>query len=81
MKKVNGALKDDHYWISDVLTGECSRVEPEYCTMSLRPGIGAGWFQKFGSDVFPRDEVVTRGFPSKPPRFYDGLYEVQDPED
>ncbi len=81
LKKQNGNSAYDHYWISDELTGEAHRVEPEYCTMSNRPGIGAGWFAKFGSDVFPSDEVVTRGFRSKPPRYYDGLYEVQNPED
>ncbi len=81
LKKINGALKDDHYWIADEVTGEAHQVLPEYCTMSNRPGIGAEWFLKFGSDVFPSDEVVARGFPSKPPRFYDGLYEIDNPVD
>ncbi len=79
LKKMTGPLADDHYWRSDEITGECFQVLPEYCTMSK--GIGSKWFDRFGSDVFPRDEVVVNGFPSKPPRFYDGLYEVQNPSD
>ena len=41
--------------------------------MSLKPGIGAAWFDKYHSDVFPRDLVASRGTPAKPPRFYDKL--------
>lgn len=44
--------------------------KPEYVTMSRRPGIAATWFEKFKSDVFPRDEVVVRGKRMPPPRFY-----------
>lgn len=54
---------------------------PEYLTMSRRPGIGAGWFEKFGSEVYPWDEIVTStGKVWKPPRFYDGLLERMDRE-
>ncbi len=81
LKKVNGERAFDHYWTVDEISGEASPVLPEYCTMSRRPGIGAGWFERFGSDVFPRDEVITNGFRSQPPRFYDGLFEIQDPSD
>lgn len=55
--------------------------EPEYMTMSLKPGIGAGWYEKFKGDVFPLDEVVTRGGRKfRPPRYYERLYEREDPE-
>ncbi len=86
MKKITGDRASDYYWKVDELTGEAVAVEPEYCTMSRGGrgkggGIGAGWFKKFGSDVFPRDEVIVNGFPSKPPRFYDGLYELEEPVD
>ena len=39
--------------------------------MSLRPGIGAPWYERFHADVYPRDKVVVRGVESKPPRYYD----------
>ncbi len=80
LKKINGDLRFDHYWKVDELTGEASAVAPEYCTMSRRPGIGKPWFDRFSSEVFPRDEVLTNGFLSQPPRYYDGLFEVGDPE-
>lgn len=73
-KKVTGAAADDHYWRVNDVTGEAYQVAPEYCTMSRRPGIGAEWFERFSGDVFPRDEVVSRGFVSKPPRYYDELF-------
>lgn len=58
----------------DKETGVLSVVEPEMVHMSLKPGIGAGWFEKFGNEVFPLDRVVMRGVPMKPPRFYDVLF-------
>lgn len=54
----------------DFDTGEIREVAPEYVTMSRRPGIGATWFDKFASDVFPSDEVVMRGRKYSPPRYY-----------
>lgn len=82
VKKVNGEAAYDHYWRVDERTGECHQVEPEYCTMSRRPGIGAGWLEKFESDVFPCDElpIPGRGVFGKPPRFYDARYEIGHPE-
>lgn len=69
LKKVTGERSAAYY---------CGR-KPEYITMSRRPGLGKGWYEKFKADVYPRDRVVVRGFPSRPPRFYDSLLGVQDP--
>lgn len=44
---------------------------PPYVTMSRRPGLGDGWFEKFGNEVFPADEVVLEGKKFQPPRYYD----------
>ncbi len=52
---------------------------PEYLTMSRRPGIGAGWIEKFESDVYPSDELVIKGRVVKPPRFYDDLVARRQP--
>lgn len=78
VKKVNGELADDHYWRLDERTGEMHQVEPEFAHMSRRPGIARGWFDKFGDEVFPSDEVISRGHPCRPPRYYDSLLHVQD---
>lgn len=69
LKKVTGAAAVDHY----------GSRKPEYITMSRRPGIGKGWFDKFKSDVYPRDSVVVRGHVTRPPRFYDNLFQKIDP--
>lgn len=69
MKKVTGARAVDHY----------QGRQPEYTTMSRRPGIGARWYAQFKGDVYPRDKVIVRGVPSRPPRFYDGLLGREDP--
>lgn len=78
-KKITGDLAKSHYEI--VLDdGEIFDRVPEFIRMSLRPGIGAKWFSKFHKDVFPFDHVISRGVEAKPPRYYDKLYSVMDPD-
>ncbi len=79
-KKVTGPLAEEHYTRVDKTTGELVVVEPEYATMSRRPGIGSTWLEEFHSDVYPRDHVVSRGREAKPPRFYDQWYAGRDPD-
>lgn len=70
----------------DPETGEWFPVQPEYATMSngggkrRGGGIAKGWYQQFRGDVFPSDEVVLRGRVMKPPKYYDKLLELEDPE-
>lgn len=78
MKKVTGPLAQGWYLSLDEETGETHAIEAEYTTMSRRPGIGADWYEKFGAEVFPADDVVIRGRLMKPPRYYFGKYELQD---
>jgi len=78
LKKVGGDLADEHYRRVDVETGEEFVVKREYCTMSRRPGLGAGWLDKFSDDVYPADFVVHDGKKYRPPVFYDRELEKQD---
>lgn len=87
MKKVNGDLADDYYARVDLDTGEVRWLTPEFTRMSLKPrhkggagGIGAGWYERFSSDVFPHDRVVVNGVETKPPRYYDQLLKRSNPE-
>ncbi len=74
-KKITGDAAHDHYFKLDSLTGELFPILPEYASMSLKPGIGASWFEKFGREVTHSDSVVMRGLEMKPPRFYEQFYD------
>lgn len=69
MKKRTGKLADKHYY----------GRKPEFSTMSRNPGIGSTWFDKYGSEVFPSDQVITNGHPHLPPKFYDLKLKASDP--
>lgn len=73
-KKVNGPAARDHYLSSvDPDTGECFYRYPEFSRMSLKPGIGAPWFDKWYEDFLSRDYVVMRGRKMRAPRYFDRL--------
>jgi len=74
LKKVTGERAQAHYRAFDPKTGEVFQRLPPYVTMSRRPGIARGWFDKFSSDVYPSDFIVIRGRKMLPPRFYDRVY-------
>lgn len=64
----------------DLETGELFNLTPEFNKMSLKPGIGHEWFQKFKTDVYPRDYVIVRGRKVKPPKYYDRKITMLNPE-
>lgn len=51
-------------------TGEVWQVAEETWTMSRRPGIGDGWYKKYHTDLFPRDEMIIRGRANRVPKYY-----------
>lgn len=72
--KVNGVRADAHY--SRVTAyGEVVKVQPEFSMMSLKPGIGQGWFDKYGAETYIHDSVIVNEKEVRPPRFYDVKYE------
>nr|QJB20822.1 MAG: replication initiator protein [Microvirus sp.] len=79
LKKVTGNRAADYYSFVDS-DGVVRLRRPEYVTMSRRPGIASGWYDKFSGDVFPSDQVIIRGRPMRPPRFYDNKLKAFDPE-
>lgn len=44
---------------------------PEFVTMSRRPGLGAGYFNKFKDEILSHDTIIVNGVPASAPRFYD----------
>ena len=48
---------------------------PPFSQSSLKPGIGAAWFEKFHADIFPCDFLVYAGKKFPVPRYYTTLYE------
>ncbi|QXP08069.1 MAG: replication initiator protein [Arizlama microvirus] len=72
LKKVTGEAAKSHY----------SGKEPEYVTMSRRPGIGREWYEENKSDILKADAIVMRGgMKLRPPRYYDKLYDVENHSD
>lgn len=80
MKKITGQKAEEHYRRADPETGEVYYLEPEFNKMSLKPGIGSSFIEKYMSDVYPHDYLVVNGVKVKPPRFYDKRFERVDPD-
>lgn len=77
MKKLTGKAAEDAYISVDGETGEMWRRLPEYSTMSK--GIGKGWYEKYGPEVYREDSVLLNKQLVRPPRFYDKQFELTDP--
>ncbi len=79
-KKISGKKAEAHYTQINKVTGEINRLQPEYITMSRRPGIGKRWFEKYYGDIFPKDFITHQGKKWKTPAYYDKLYDSIEPE-
>lgn len=79
-KKAEGSVLSRVHTVVDRCTGELVERRAEFCRMSNRPGIGAGWLERFGSDVYPHGKVVFNGREVKPPKFYDRRFAEADPD-
>jgi len=76
VKKVNGKAADDHYTRVDAITGEIYQKVPEFSRMSLQNGgIGAGWLEKYSSDVTNTGAVMIYDSARAVPRYYGKLLE------
>jgi hypothetical protein len=76
MKKRKGDEEEiaEHYKLLDPETGEIHQLEPEFCLMSRRPGIGKTWLEKFKTDT-DKDFITLRGKKMSLPKYYDSVLE------
>lgn len=70
LKKNYGRSSDLDYEEIDFETGEVYLREREFTRMSLKRGIGADFYTKWKSDIYPHDHVIVKGKRTKPPRYY-----------
>lgn len=79
MKKVTGKNAASHYEAVDSLSGEIIQLEPEFNSMSLKPGIGKMWYDRFFKQTVLHDNVIIDGREIPVPRYYDNLLKKIDP--
>jgi len=79
LKKITGKNAQQHYKKTNQQTGQIYNVEPEYITMSRRPGLGKNWFDNFKHDLYPKDYITENGKIIKAPKYYDKMYEATFP--
>ncbi len=84
-KKITGKRARDHYLRCDE-HGEAYWLMPEFIRMSTgnkKPpcGLGAGFYEKYSSDIFPADEtpVPGKGVMQYVPRYYQNIYKKTNP--
>ena len=79
LKKQNGEPAKIHYAVIDEHGEIIAHRIPEYTNMSLRPGIGKKWYEKYKSDIFPADICITPDGRTMPvPTYYRNLLEKED---
>lgn len=77
LKKIGGEHAHNHYYRADPRTGQLSHVVPEFACMSLKPGIGYGWWEKYKADAFPSDFLTHEGKRHVVPRYYTNLFKKE----
>lgn len=77
-KKINGAKAENHYRRFDPNIG-VYWLEPEYATMSLKPGIGMDWYDKYKEDCLRLDSISMRGIRCGVPKAYDRKLSREEP--
>lgn len=75
VKKQKGKTKDYYKFFG---------VEPEFCRMSRKPGLGRNYFEKHKDEIYTYDRIylsdLMGGRSIKPSRYFDKLLETVEPE-
>lgn len=68
-KKITGAMAETHY----------GGIDPEYSTMSRRPGLGKKFYDLNQKKIMFHDQIIMRGgLTMRPPKMYDKWTEAAD---
>lgn len=70
MKKLTGPRK-----------AEYGNKLPEQPVCLSRKGIGKEWYQQNKQHIYKQDKVTLRGKEMKPAKYYDRIYEIENPEE
>lgn len=81
-KRISGDLAEDHYLRVNPDTGELHRVVPEFGNMSLKPGIGQSWIEKYWPEVYVSGNpgIMIDGKAKPVPRYFDKWMEANHPD-
>jgi len=72
VKKKNYKNEEAHYMRVDQRTGEIGVIAPEFARMSLKPGIGLTWLQKYYKDLYSaHDAMIVNGRKVRIPDFFE----------
>ena len=76
-KKVGIPTEKDYY--------KCLGIEPEFFRMSRKPGIGRSYYEKHKDEIYKIDKMLITKYNGgkmevKPPKYYDKLYDIENPE-
>lgn len=80
LKKQTGRNAEQHYQAVDSRTGELTSINQEFNRMSLKPGIGATFLEKYHPDIYPKGQVIHNGQKMKPPKYYDKYFKKINPD-
>lgn len=76
LKKQNGEKALHHYVNSDGVI-----LNKEFTNMSLKPGIGSEYYEKYKKEIWVTDSIAYKGQEIPPPKYYSNKYEISDPEE
>lgn len=79
LKKVSKVERERGHYVVYDSDGLVHERVPEFSRMSLKPGIGSGYFEKYGREIMAHDTIIIDGREVPSVRFYDKKIEAIDP--